>query len=84
MGVITEYIDAAMREAQYEDLGDGEGFAGVIPELEGLIGHASNLEECKEDLREALEGWLLVSFRLNLPIPVKNGLDLQVVEREVA
>jgi len=84
MGIITEYVDAAMREAEYEELEENEGFTGTIPELEGLIGYAKTLELCKVDLREALEGWLLVSFHHHLPVPPKCGIDLQVIHQEVA
>lgn len=84
MGIITEYIEASMREAQYEQLEEDEGFVGTIPELEGLLGYAKTREACEQDLREALEGWLLVSFHHHLPIPPKCGFDLRVVEQEVA
>ena len=82
MGIITEYGDAAMREAEYEELEDDEGFTGTIPELDGVIGYAKSLESCRLDLREALEGWIMVSFQHRFPVPPKYGIDLRVIQPE--
>lgn len=84
MGIITEYIDAAMRAAEYGELEGDEGFVGTIPALDGLIGHAGTLKLCEQDLREALEGWLLVSLQHQMAVPPKWGIDLRVAEQEVA
>ena len=61
--MLIDYIDAAMRRAKYELLGDGEGFAGTIRGFRGLLGHARTLEACRDDLYGALQSWLLVKLR---------------------
>ena len=80
--MISQYIDVALRRAHYEFLENGEGFYGSIPELTGVWAEASTLEECRQELKSALEGWLLFSLARQHPIPVLDGVDLAI--REVA
>ena len=56
--MLSAYIMAAMHRATYELLPDDEGFAGVIPGLQGVLGHAATLEACRDDLQSALEDWI--------------------------
>jgi len=80
--MLTKYIQAAMRKAQYEILSDDQTFYASIPEIQGVWANASTLERCREELEEALEDWLTLSLARNLPIPSLDGIDLTV--REVA
>jgi predicted RNase H-like HicB family nuclease len=82
VGSLTDYFEAAMRRANYEMLEDGEGFFGSIPELQGVWGHGTTLEECRRELRSALEDWVLVGLYRRHPIPPVDGLDLNVQEPE--
>lgn len=75
--ILTKYIDAAMRHAAYEDLGD-EGWYGHLPGLDGLWASAPTLEEARQELRSTLEDWLLIGIRLGHQLPVVDGLDLNV------
>ena len=38
----------------------------------------SNLEDCRQQLREVLEEWVLLRLRRNLPLPAIEGIDLTV------
>ena len=77
--MLTDYIQAAMRRAQYELLEDGS-YYGELPGFRGVYSNADNLEACRNLLREVLEGWLLVSFAKQLPVPVVDGIDLTVTK----
>jgi predicted RNase H-like HicB family nuclease len=74
--MLTEYIEAAMKRAKYKLLADDEGYFGTIPGFRGLWGHADTLRKCRKDLRGALESWLIVSFRLDMNVPVVAGINL--------
>ena len=74
--MLSAYIMAAMHRATYELLPDDEGFAGVIPGLQGVLGHAATLEACREDLQSALEDWIWLGLRLGHSIPPLDGIDL--------
>jgi predicted RNase H-like HicB family nuclease len=80
--VLTEYIQAAMRRASYEILDDGS-FYGEIPGFQGVFADAETLEDCREQLREVLEGWIVLGLRLGHALPVIDGLSL-AMELEAA
>jgi predicted RNase H-like HicB family nuclease len=73
--MLTEYIQAAMRRAKYELLGDGT-FFGEIPDCQGVWGNADTLKACQEDLQDALEGWIVLGLRLGHSLPVIDDIDL--------
>jgi hypothetical protein len=65
--VLTDYLRAALREATYEILPNGEGFYGEIPGFQGVYANAATLEACRQELEEILEEWVL-------PRPHSNAL----------
>ena len=78
--MIREYIDAAMTRAQYETLSDDGSWYGEIPGFQGVYSNAATLEECRIELEEVLEEWLLFSISRNLDVPVVDGIELKVKE----
>ena len=78
--MLTAYINAAMRKAHYEILPDGEGFFGTIECLQGVWANADTLEACREELREALEEWIVLGLRMGHPLPEIDGVTLNVQE----
>lgn len=78
--MLSNYISAALHEARYEILpGDGS-FYGEIPGFEGVWANAQSLEDCRDELQEVLEDWILFRVSRNLPLPVVNELELAVKE----
>jgi len=80
--MLLEYIQAALRHAKYEILADDGSYYGEIPECNGAYANAIILEDCREQLREVLEEWVLFRVHRNLPLPAIDGIELIV--REVA
>ena len=76
--MLTEYIRAAMKRAQYEILEDDKSFYGEIPGFQGFWANADTLEACREELQEVLEDWLLISLYRHLPVPEVDGIQLAV------
>lgn len=73
--MLTEYIDKKLKEAKYELLKDKTYF-GSIPGLKGVWANAKNLEDCRTELRSALEDWLLFNVRDGVPVPgFRIGVD---------
>lgn len=58
--LLTEYVQAALKKAKYEILKDDGSYYGEIPELRGVWANADTLEECRNELREVLEDWILI------------------------
>ena len=74
--MLTEYIRAAMHLAAYELLPDGEGYYGEIAALPGVWANGTTLELCREEMRDALESWVVLGLRLGHALPVLAGIDL--------
>jgi len=73
-------MDKAMRRAHYENIDDDEPFYGEIDGFKGLWATGNTLEECRDNLEETLEDWLLFSIAKGLPIPEVEGASIEVPE----
>lgn len=76
--MLTTYIHAAMRQATYELLEDGS-FYGEISGFQGVYANADNLEDCRMELQEVLEGWIVLGLKLGHPLPVVNDTHLNIM-----
>ena len=78
--MITEYIRAAMARAHYEIVEDDHSYYGEIPDFDGVWANASSLEDCRNELEEVLEGWILLRVHQRLSLPRVDGLTLEISE----
>ena len=76
--MLTKYIQAAMRHAKYEILEDDGSVYGHSPDLPGAWANASNLEDCREELQEVIEDWIVTSIAAHQPLPVMDGINLEI------
>ena len=76
--MLTEYLQVAMRRAKYEIIPDDGTFYGNIPGFQGVWANADNLEDCRQELAEVLEEWILLHLRDNEPLPEIEGKNLAV------
>jgi len=76
--MLSQYIQAAMRQAKYEILSDDKSYYGEIPDFQGVYANAETLEDCRNELAEVLEEWIFFRLSRNLSLPVVNGLRLAV------
>ena len=67
--MFVEYIEEALKRARYEIIRDDEPYYGEITELQGVWATGKSLEECRESLRDVLEGWISVRIQKGLSIP---------------
>ena len=81
--MITEYISAALKKAEYKRLEDGSWFS-EIPGFEGVWANGETVEICRSELSEVLEEWLILKIRDNDPLPVVNGRQIKIQEDAVA
>lgn len=80
--MINEYIETALKHAHYEIIEDNEPYYGEIPELRGVWATGKTLEECRENLQEVIEGWILLRISLGLEIPKLEDKEI-LVPKEV-
>lgn len=73
--MLTRYIEAAMSKATYEILEDGT-FYGEIPQCPGVYANTKTLEDCRSELQEVLEGWIILGLRMGHTIPPIGEVSL--------
>jgi len=77
--MLFKYIQKALKKAHYKMLDDGTWFA-EIPGFEGVWANAKTVEECRNELQEVLEEWLVLKIRDRDPIPAVEGVEIRVKE----
>ncbi|NOT30001.1 MAG: type II toxin-antitoxin system HicB family antitoxin [Planctomycetes bacterium] len=75
--MITKYIEKALQKANYEALEDGS-FCATVPGLRGVIALGCGVEECRQDLAEVVEEWVLVRVARGLSVPKLDGVVVRV------
>ena len=74
--MISEYIQAALRRANYER--EDTVFYADVSELPGVLAFGNTLEECRKELIDVIEGWLIVGIRHGDFLPILDGIDLNI------
>lgn len=77
--MLVEYIQAALRQANFELTEDGSAY-GTIPGLQGVWASGATLESCRGELEQVLQDWLTRSLARSMPIPPIDGIDLTIRE----
>lgn len=67
--MITEYINAAMEKAKHEIIKDELPYYGEVSGLKGVWASGKTLEECRRNLAETIEEWIIIRLKKGLPIP---------------
>jgi len=66
--MLTEYIEKAMSLAHVDKIEDGRYFAS-IPGFKGLWADGDTQNECRSELRDCLEEWLVIALREDDELP---------------
>lgn len=74
--MIHEYIESAIKKAKYKQIEDGSWFA-EIPGFEGVWSNAHTLEECRQELIDVVEEWLILKLRDSDSIPEVDGKTIK-------
>lgn len=75
--MIVEYIEAALSKARYDMINDKEPFYAEVPGLEGVYATGKTLEECRKNLAEVIDDWIVVRLRKGLPVPPIDGHKIE-------
>ncbi len=77
--MINEFIAKKLKTARYKLLKDRSYFA-EIPGVRGVWANAKNLEDCRRQLQEVLEDWLLLKVQDREAI---QGFQFKNMRREL-
>ncbi len=73
--ILSDYLDRALSQAEYDKLEDGT-FFGRIPACKGVVAFAATLRECEDELRSVLEDWVLLGLKLGHELPILSNINL--------
>jgi predicted RNase H-like HicB family nuclease len=77
MGMIRQYVDRALRRARYDKLDDGT-YCAEVSELQGVLATGMTLEDCRDQLAEVVEEWVLVRVSQGLEVPALDDIEVKV------
>ena len=67
--MLQDYFMFHLNKARYELIEGGKRYYGETPSLKGVWAIGGTLEECRQNLLSATEGWVIIRLQKNLPIP---------------
>lgn len=75
--MILEYLNAAAKKINYEKLENNTWYA-EIPECTGVWSNCNTIEECRKEILEVLEEWILLKIKDNDDdIPIIDGIEIK-------
>ena len=75
------YVEEALKRAEYHP--DDQGvFIGKVPECPGFFAQGNTRKEAEQNLRDVIEGNLLLALQLGFEIPPIKGITIQYVETD--
>ncbi len=77
---LSQYLDAAMKMAEY-NRDEGGTVVAQVPGLDGFYAQGETFEEARQNLREVIEGNILLALQLGWEIPPIEGIVFE--ERDV-
>lgn len=81
--MLTEYIEEALKTARYEIIEDEDSYYGEIDKLKGVWAAGKTLEECRDNLKEVIEGWILLSIKRGLSIPKIGKFEIKEIQETI-
>ncbi len=79
--MILKYIQEALGRAKYKIIDDEEPYYGEVSELKGVWAQGKTLEECRQNLVEVLDGWILVRLKKGFDIPRLGIAQIEELEK---
>lgn len=73
---LLRYVDAALALAEYARDENGVVIA-LVPEASGFFAQGDTFEEARANLRDVIEGNVLLALQLGLPIPGVPGVSIE-------
>lgn len=77
---LSEYVEAALKHAEYERDEDG-GFVAHVPNASGFFSQGDTVEETRENLRDAIEQVVLLALQLGWDVP--TFAEVTIEEQDV-
>ena len=79
--MLLEYVQEALKHAKYEIINNDSPYYGEVPELKGVWATDQTLEECRQNLADVVDGWLVVRLKKGLDIPLIGKCQIRPLEK---
>jgi predicted RNase H-like HicB family nuclease len=80
--MFAEYIQAALEKAEYEVIDNPEPFYAHVSGLVGVWATGKTVEDCRKELIEVIEEWIVAKLQWGQPIPPMGGLTILTSSKE--
>jgi predicted RNase H-like HicB family nuclease len=81
--MFAEYIQAALKRAEYVALEDGT-YMATVEGLRGVIAIGDTIEECRQDLIGVIEGWITLRLKMGDTVPPIDNVTIDVSTEPLA
>ena len=75
--MITRYIEKALSRASYQALED-DSYCATVRGLKGVVALGRTVEECRRELADVIEAWILVRVARGLTVPPLGGVAIKI------
>jgi predicted RNase H-like HicB family nuclease len=80
--MFAEYIRAALENTEYEIIDNPDPYYAHVPGLVGVWATGKTFEECRKELIEVIEEWIVAKLQWGQPIPSMGGLTISTSSKE--
>lgn len=80
--MFAQYIQAALEKAEYEIIDNPDPYYAHVPGLVGVWATGKTFEECRRELIEVIEEWIVAKLQWGQPIPPIGDLTISVSNKE--
>jgi predicted RNase H-like HicB family nuclease len=80
--MFSEYMAVALKKAQYKIIDDEYPYFAEVPELDGVWATGKTIEDCRNELIEVIEEWVVARLQKGLSIPALSGQTIGAPSRE--
>jgi predicted RNase H-like HicB family nuclease len=81
--MFAEYIQAALKRAEYVALEDGT-YMATVEGLRGVIAIGDTIEESRQDLIGVIEGWVALRLKMGDTVPPIDDVTIDVSTEPMA
>jgi predicted RNase H-like HicB family nuclease len=76
---LLDYVEGALKRAEYYR-DENRVVIGKVPGVAGFFAQGDSFEDARENLKDVIEGNLLLALQLGLEIPCFEGVGIEDVE----
>jgi predicted RNase H-like HicB family nuclease len=80
--MFAEYIQAALEKAEYEIIDNPDPYYAHVPGLVGVWATGKTFEECRKELIEVIEEWIVAKLQWGQSVPLMGGLTISTSAKE--